>query len=66
MDGFIIAFIVIGALATAAVLVRGIILMASGKDIGGQKSNRLMFQRVGLQAATVLLVVLLMLLSRGG
>jgi len=65
MNGFIIAFIVIGALATAAVLVRGILVMASGKDIGGQKSNKLMFQRVGLQAATILLVVVLMLLTRG-
>lgn len=66
MNTFIIIFIVLGALATAAVLVRGIILMATGKDVGGQKSNKLMFQRVGLQAFTVLLVVVLLLLSRGG
>jgi hypothetical protein len=67
MDGFIIGLIVVAALATAFVLVRGILTMASGKDITGVKSNRLMTARVGLQAAAVVLVVLLFLLSgRGG
>ena len=57
MNTFIIILIVVGALATGAVLVRGIIVMASGKDIEGRKSNKLMFTRVYLQAAVVLVIV---------
>ncbi len=52
-----IILIIVGALATAAVLVRGIIVMASGKDIEGRKSNKLMFTRVYLQAGVVLVIV---------
>ncbi len=58
MNTFIIVLIVVGALATAAVLIRGIIVMASGKDLGGRKSNNLMFTRVYLQAAVVLVIVI--------
>ena len=63
MDSFIIVLIVVGALLTAAVLIRGIMVMASGKDVGGRKSNKLMFTRVYLQAGTVLLVVLLAVMA---
>ena len=63
MDTFVIILIVGGALATAAVLIRGIMVMASGKDVGGRKSNKMMFTRVYLQAGTVLLVVLLALMA---
>ncbi len=66
MNGFIITFIVLGALATAFVLVRGILTMASGKDVGGRKSNQLMFLRVGLQAVTVLFVIILLMLTQKG
>ncbi len=66
MNGFIITFIVLGALATAFVLVRGILTMASGKDVGGRKSNQLMFLRVGLQAVTVLFIIILLLTTQKG
>ena len=66
MNGIIIFFIVLAAAATAAVLIRGLVIMASGKDITGQQSNRMMSYRVGLQAVTVILVVLLFLVMRGG
>jgi hypothetical protein len=66
MNGFIIAGIVLAALATAYVLVRGIITMASGKDITGEQSNKYMWRRVQFQMLAVLLVVVLMLmLGRG-
>jgi hypothetical protein len=66
MNGFIIAGIVLAALATAYVLVRGIITMASGKDITGEQSNNYMWRRVQFQMLAVLLVVVLMLmLGRG-
>lgn len=65
MTIFIIILIVVGALATAGVLVKGIVTMASGKDVTGRQSNKLMSYRVALQLATVILVVILMLMARG-
>jgi hypothetical protein len=66
MSTFVLVLVVLGALATAAVLVKGIVTMASGKDITGQQSNRLMSARVGLQLVTVIFVVVLILLVRAG
>jgi hypothetical protein len=66
MNGFLIALIVLAALATAYVLVRGIITMASGKDITGEQSNKYMWRRVQFQMLAVLLVVVLMLVMGRG
>ncbi len=67
MNSLIIALIVVAAAAVAVTLVRGILTMASGRDVSGVRSNRLMTLRVVLQAVAVLLVVALFLLSgRGG
>lgn len=66
MNGLFIALIVLGALLTAYVLIREIVTMASGKDITGEKSNRLMSLRVALQAATIMLVLLLLVLGGRG
>lgn len=66
MNSLIIALIVFAALATGYVLVRGIITMASGKDISGAQSNKFMSLRVTFQLlAIVLVVVLLMVGGRG-
>ncbi len=46
-------------------LVRGIFTMASGRDITGEKSNKLMTARVMLQAVAVILVVILFLVAGG-
>lgn len=66
MQSVVLVFIVLGALATAAVLIRGIIVMARGKDITGQQSNKLMSYRVGLQALTIMFVIILILMIRNG
>lgn len=66
MSNIVLVFVILGALATAAVLVRGIVVMARGKDITGKQSNRLMSYRVGLQLLTVIFVVILILLIRAG
>jgi hypothetical protein len=66
MQSVVLVFIVLGALATAAVLIRGIIVMARGKDITGQQSNKLMSYRVGLQALTIVFVIILILMIRNG
>ncbi len=59
MNTFIIILIVLAAITTAVVLVRGIITMAQGKDIGGKQSNKMMSYRVAFQLLTILLVLLL-------
>lgn len=64
MNGILIFFIVMGALATAFVLVRGILTMASGKDLTGRRSNQLMWYRVLFQGATVAVVILFLLIGR--
>jgi hypothetical protein len=59
MNGFIIFIIVMMALLTAAALVRGIFIMASGKDVSGRKSNQMMWYRVLFQGIAVLFIVIL-------
>jgi len=59
MNGFLIFLIVVAAIATAVVLVKGVITMAQGKDITGQQSNKMMSYRVALQGLTILLVIIL-------
>jgi hypothetical protein len=46
--------------------VRGIITMASGKDITGEQSNKYMWRRVQFQMLAVLLVIVLMLMMGRG
>jgi hypothetical protein len=56
----LIILIVLGALATLFVLVRGVIGMAQGKDITGERSQQLMQKRVMFQAVTILLAIALL------
>jgi hypothetical protein len=58
MKPFLILLVVLGALATGAVLVRGIFIMASGKDDSGKRSNKMMWYRVLFQGITVALIVI--------
>ena len=60
MKVFLIILIVLGALATLYVLVKGVIGMAQGKDITGQRSQELMRKRVLFQAITILLAMALL------
>jgi hypothetical protein len=67
MKVVLVILIVIGALATLFVLIRGVVGMAQGKDITGQRSQQLMQKRVMFQAITILLAVaLLAVMSSGG
>jgi hypothetical protein len=56
----LIILIVLGALATLFVLIKGVIGMAQGKDITGQRSQQLMQKRILFQAITILLAVALL------
>jgi hypothetical protein len=64
MNAFLVVMMVVAALATLGVLARGIIVMARGKDISGQQSNKMMTYRVGLQALAILFIVILFLANR--
>jgi hypothetical protein len=66
MEIILIVLMVVAALLTLGVLVRGIFIMASGRDVSGRQSNKLMTWRVGLQALAILFIVLLFLLNRQG
>ncbi|HEY6916848.1 MAG TPA: twin transmembrane helix small protein [Allosphingosinicella sp.] len=65
MQTFLFILIILAAVATLTVLVRGVINMAQGKDVSGQRSQDLMRKRVMLQAVAILLAALFLLLARG-
>lgn len=64
MNTFLIVLLVMAAAATLFALVRGLVTMARGNDVGGVKSNRWMVYRVVFQAAAVLVVMILFLVTR--
>ncbi len=65
MSTFLMILIAIAALATLYVLVKGVIGMAQGKDITGQRSQALMRQRVMMQAVAIILVMIFLLVAGG-
>ncbi|MEA3031088.1 MAG: hypothetical protein QOJ53_2469 [Sphingomonadales bacterium] len=65
MKWILIPLIVLAAGATLFVLVKGVIGMAQGKDITGQRSQELMRKRILFQALAIGLAVLLLLLASG-
>lgn len=66
MSTLLIILIVAGALMTLFVLAKGVIGMAQGKDLTGERSQALMRKRVMYQAVTILFVMLLLALASGG
>ncbi len=65
MDTFLLILIVLAAGATLFILAKGVIGMASGKDITGQRSQDLMRKRVMFQAIAIALVILFLLVASG-
>jgi len=65
MDTFLIILIFLAAAATLYILARGVIGMAQGKDITGQRSQNLMRKRVLFQAVAVVLVILFLIVAGG-
>ncbi|MDL2340805.1 MAG: HIG1 domain-containing protein [Pseudomonadota bacterium] len=51
--------------ATAYVLIRGVILMASGKDVTGQQSQQWMRKRVLYQAIAIAIIMLILGVASG-
>jgi preprotein translocase subunit SecG len=65
MSIFLLILIFAAAGATLYVLVQGVIGMASGKDITGQRSQQLMRKRVLFQAIAIILVIVFLLVAGG-
>ena len=60
MSTLLIILLVIAMGATGYVLVRGVIAMASGKDISGEQQQNYMRKRVLFQAVAIVLVILIL------
>jgi Hypoxia induced protein conserved region len=65
MDTLLLILIALAALATLYILAKGVIGMAQGRDITGQRSQQLMRKRVMFQAVAIVLVILFLLLAGG-
>ena len=60
MTPILMILLVLAMAATAYVLVRGVIAMASGKDLTGEQSQMWMRRRVLFQAVAIVLVILIL------
>jgi hypothetical protein len=61
----LIILLVLAMAATAYVLVRGVIAMASGKDISGEQQQNYMRKRVLFQGIAIVIVIALLYLAGG-
>lgn len=60
MNTLLIILLVLAMGATAYVLVRGVMAMASGKDLTGEQQQSYMRKRVLFQAVAIVLVILIL------
>ena len=65
MQPILFVLILLMAAATLYILVKGVVGMAQGKDLTGQRSQQLMRKRVLYQAITIVLVILFLLIASG-
>ena len=63
MSTVMIILLVAAMAATAYVLVRGVIAMASGKDVTGEQQQAWMRKRVLFQAIAIVLVALILIMA---
>jgi ABC-type nickel/cobalt efflux system permease component RcnA len=56
----LLVLLLVAMAATAYVLVRGVITMASGKDMTGEQSQKWMQRRVLFQAAAIVIIILIL------
>jgi hypothetical protein len=66
MSILLFIMILLAAGATAYALIRGVIGMAQGKDLTGQRSQELMRKRVMYQAVAIVFIILFLLVASGG
>ncbi len=65
MSTSLIILLLVAMAATAYVLVRGVVAMASGKDVTGQQQQNWMRKRVMFQAVAIMLVALILVVAGG-
>ena len=63
MNTFLIILLVLAMGATAYVLIRGVIAMASGNDLSGERQQDYMRKRVLFQAVAIIVVILLLVVA---
>ena len=63
MNTVLLILLLIAMAATAYVLVRGVMAMASGKDISGERQQNYMRKRVLFQAVAIIIVILILVLA---
>ena len=63
MNAILIILLGLAMGATAYVLVRGVMAMASGKDISGERQQEYMRKRVLFQAIAIIIVILLLVVA---
>ena len=63
MNTFLIILLLLAMGATAYVLVRGVMAMASGKDISGERQQDYMRKRVLFQALAIIIVILILVVA---
>ena len=64
MTPLLIILLVAAMAAVAYVLVRGVMAMASGKDVTGEQQQNWMQKRVLFQAIAIILVVLILFVAK--
>jgi NADH:ubiquinone oxidoreductase subunit 6 (subunit J) len=64
MTPLLIILLIVAMGAVAYVLVRGVIAMASGKDVTGEQQQNWMQKRVLFQAVAIILVVLILFVAK--
>ena len=60
MNTILIILLLLAMGATAYVLVRGVMAMASGKDLSGERQQDYMRKRVLFQAVAIIIVILIL------
>ena len=65
MDTLLLILLLVAMAAVAYVLVRGVIAMASGKDVSGEVQQGYMQKRVLYQGIAIVIVILILALAGG-
>ena len=63
MTPLLMILLLVAMAATAYVLIRGVIAMASGKDITGEQQQNYMRKRVLFQAIAIVIIILILVVA---
>ncbi len=63
MNTVLLILLFVAMAATAYVLVRGVMAMASGKDVTGEQQQSYMRKRVLYQAVAIVIVILILVMA---